>query len=451
MALLFRTVFLVATLASAQGLRVGSATRVITPDLEKHAPVYIAGFGNNRLATGVHDDLYSRCMAFQTAERGSDPLIVCGVDSIGLFWEDILRVRKGLSEKKVRYSGLVIGSSHCHQAPDTMGLWGTEGKTGINESYNTLVVDRTVEAAAEAVETLQPATLRIATVRDPELDTFIEDDRPPRRHDSDIIAVEAADAATGKTIATMLNWANHPETLGSRNTLITSDYVAKLRTKLESLRGGMVVFVNGAVGGMQSPLNAKMPNGLAHRTFEKADYIGSRVAELTAKGLEKAKPVEISQIEYREKILYIPLTNPGFQKAMELNIYAGRKPLNKDGTTTTIAGMFRFRSKDQPVLECATVPGELYPELSRGGIERYSGADFPDAPLEKPIKGMMTATHRMLIGLANDEIGYIIPKAEWDEKAPWLNNNAKRWYGEVNSIGPEAAPSLARAIEALLH
>ena len=57
----------------------------------------------------------------------------------------------------------------------------------------------------------------------------------------------------------------------------------------------------------------------------------------------------------------------------------------------------------------------------------------------------MTAPFRMLFGLADDECGYIIPKAEWDEKAPYLNNNPKAWYGEVNSVGPEAAPRIAQA------
>jgi hypothetical protein len=61
----------------------------------------------------------------------------------------------------------------------------------------------------------------------------------------------------------------------------------------------------------------------------------------------------------------------------------------------------------------------------------------------------MNTPYRMLFGLADDEIGYIIPKAEWDEKAPWLNGAGKRWYGEVNSVGPEAAPMIVKAFQEL--
>ena len=56
----------------------------------------------------------------------------------------------------------------------------------------------------------------------------------------------------------------------------------------------------------------------------------------------------------------------------------------------------------------------------------------------------------MLIGLADDEIGYIIPKAEWDEKAPYLKNAKKAWYGEENSVGPDAAPRIAAAFQQLV-
>ena len=99
--------------------------------------------------------------------------------------------------------------------------------------------------------------------------------------------------------------------------------------------------------------------------------------------------------------------------------------------------------------EIALVPGELYPELSVGGIQKYAGADFPDAPAEPAIKSLMQAPYRMLFGLADDEIGYIIPKSEWDNQPPWLQNAPKRWYGEQNSVGPEAAPIIVETLKEL--
>jgi hypothetical protein len=55
-----------------------------------------------------------------------------------------------------------------------------------------------------------------------------------------------------------------------------------------------------------------------------------------------------------------------------------------------------------------------------------------------------------LICLANDELGYIIPKSEWDSAPPWSYGRDEPQYGEKNSAGPETAPILMRALRDLL-
>lgn len=426
-------------------MRAGAAFRTVTPDLAK-GPAYMAGFDNNRRATAIHDDLYARCLALQPDAK---PLVICGVDSIGLFWDDVGRIREAVRSKLGHDADVIVAALHDHQAPDTMGLWGPNSATsGINEDYNSFVIERTAQAALEAIANLRPATIALAKTHPPELDTFIHDNRPPEVHDAELILL-AATGTDGKPIATLINWANHPETLGSRNTKITADYSAAIYKRLEERRGGVAVFVNGAVGGMQSPLGAKLP-GIPDNSFEKAEHIGQRVADIGADALDHAQPVKISSYEFRERIVRIPIANKGFEQAAQANIYHGRKPA-VDGQASAPVGLIRLLDGAKPVLEIALVPGELYPELSVGGIERYSGADFPDAPEEPAIKSLMKAPYRMLFGLANDEIGYIIPKSEWDNQAPWLNNAPKRWYGEVNSVGPEAAPIIAATLKELLE
>ena len=425
-------------------IRAGAASRTVTPDLAK-GPAYMAGFDNNRRATAIHDDLYARCLALQPAAK---PLVICGVDSIGLFWDDVGRIREAVRSKLGRDADVIVAALHDHQAPDTMGLWGPNAATsGINEDYNSFVIERTAEAALEAIANLRPATIALAKTHPPELDTFIHDNRPPEVHDAELTLL-AATGTDGKPIATLINWANHPETLGSRNTKITADYPAAIYKRLEKRRGGVAVFVNGAVGGMQSPLGAKIA-GIPDNSFEKAEHIGRRVADIGADALDHAQPVKISSYEFRERVVRIPIANKGFEQAAQANIYHGRKPA-VDGQTSAPVGLIRLLDGAKPILEIALVPGELYPELSVGGIERYSGADFPDAREEPAIKHLMTAPYRMLFGLANDEIGYIIPKPEWDNQAPWLNGAPKRWYGEVNSVGPEAAPIIAATLKELL-
>jgi hypothetical protein len=103
------------------------------------------------------------------------------------------------------------------------------------------------------------------------------------------------------------------------------------------------------------------------------------------------------------------------------------------------------------VAEILTVPGEIYPELVNGGMARYVGADYPEAPLEPVLREHLQTKYQFILGLGNDEIGYLIPKAEWDEEPPWLRNAVQPWYGEINSVGPEAAGAVLRALVALVR
>src|SRR5437016_10406492 len=272
-------------------IRAGAARVEITPDLKKHGPVYMAGFGNNRIATGIHDQLYARCLALSAA---SQTLVLCGVDSIGLFADDVEQIRvdvkKRLAAQKKGSPGtvnVVVAATHVHQAPDTMGLWGpAEGQSGINEAYSSFVVERVAQAVAEAVRRLKPAIVIMGQAHPSDLDTLVHDDRPPEVHDAGVIILRAT-TVKGDTIGTLINWANHPETLGSKNTLITADYPRYLCEQIEQRFDGVAVFLNGAVGGMQSPLGASVPDPATNRpapenSFLKAELIGRRVAEVAA-------------------------------------------------------------------------------------------------------------------------------------------------------------------------
>ena len=40
----------------------------------------------------------------------------------------------------------------------------------------------------------------------------------------------------------------------------------------------------------------------------------------------------------------------------------------------------------------------------------------------------------LMVNLANDAIGYIIPKSEWDNEAPWIYGATEETYGEIVSV-----------------
>jgi len=185
--------------------------------------------------------------------------------------------------------------------------------------------------------------------------------------------------------------------------------------------------------------------------------------------LNSGEATRVNSILIRKSILFPPLQNDHFRVAEATGVFAGRKPLFSAGKldSSTIekeltgTGGIRYptghdvqtevdyvqlRSRDRIVAEIATIPGEIYPELTNGGITRYPGADFPGALFEPILRTHLKSRYQFVLGLGNDELGYLIPKAEWDDQPPWLLNRPQRWYGEINSVGPDVAGVVLRGL-----
>jgi len=100
----------------------------------------------------------------------------------------------------------------------------------------------------------------------------------------------------------------------------------------------------------------------------------------------------------------------------------------------------------------ATFPGEVYPEIVNSKIEAPEGQDFNIEPVEvPPVREMMPGKYKFILGLTNDEIGYIIPKSQWDEKYPYTYKYNEAPYGEENSLGPETASILHRNLKEMVN
>ena len=77
-------------------LLVGFAERDITPKVgDKRKPVYVAGFGHGRKATGVHDPLMARAIVLR---HGDKKIAIVSVDLVGLFHASVVKARDKLPE-----------------------------------------------------------------------------------------------------------------------------------------------------------------------------------------------------------------------------------------------------------------------------------------------------------------------------------------------------------------
>ncbi len=477
-ALLFGFLLGVQTLGMcSEAMLAGAARNTITPSLAGQT-VYLAGFGHARLATGVHDPLYVRCVAMQI--NGND-LVLCSVDLIGLFYDDVQEIRGAFQKQAPASSHLVVACTHTHEGPDTLGLWGpTETASGLDPKYLSWVEERISTTALEAIRAMQPARLQLARDDHPLLAQLQSVDRPPYVKDPFLFVMRLSGASNGKTIAMLVNWSDHPEVLNRKNSLISADYPHWICQYLEDHGGGTALFFNGAPGkvsalGTQVALLDPQTGQVAEDgSWRKAELLGTLIGQLAERALKNAEAISPEVLTFRSSVIFVPLSNNRFRMAEAAGILLGRKPLFTDGRpdastseavdasghTARYATGHDLQSEidyialkvgGRPVAEIVTIPGEAFPEIVNGGIMRYSGADYPDAPLETPVRTILRANYQFVLGLANDELGYLIPKVEWDERPPWLQSSPHQYYGEINSVGPEAVGAVLRALGTLVE
>jgi hypothetical protein len=442
--------------------------------------VWLAGFQNARAAQGVHDELWARAIVL---DQGDTRVAVVAVDLVGWFNDEVEATRTLLAERGLAVDHLVIASTHNHEGPDTMGLWGrTETRPGYDPAYTAWVHEMTADAIEQAIGDLREVgTMTVGSVdvrdfHDSQALNVVNDRRDPKVIDPMMGAAWFQDTQ-GETIATLAHFGNHPEAIADENGLITSDFPDQLRETMESGvtwdaytregLGGVSIFLNGTVGGMMTPLGITVhtPDGdeLREYSFEKNDALGRVMGEMALDAIAAGDVAEDPKLSVANHEFKLFVENWGFQGmflsgllARETYDWDSSIPIEGDNIPKIITEVSWVRIGN---LELLTIPGELMPELAVGGFDG-SLTGHPDVPIidadnpnppdlsqapEGPyMKDHLQAPHRWLVGMGQDELGYIVPPYNFvlDEVDPWFSEAEGDHYEETNSLGPLFAPTL---------
>jgi hypothetical protein len=469
----------------AAPLYVGVAKRDITPDLAQFDPwvdadgnskfepekgdtyedrngngdfdfVWLGGFNANRPAQGVNDPLWTRAIAFR---HRNTTVVLVSIDCVGLTHERFIKLRKSIDHAWHGITHVAFSSTHTHNSPDTMGIWSYRPVFGrFNEEYVEAILTKSREAILEAVGNLQPAEAIIATEQ-LEPQGFVRDSREPQVFDQHLNAARFVKPGTGETIATLVSWGNHPEAMGGKNPLLSSDFAHYWREGMEqgvsgtngiAGLGGTCVFIQGPVGGLMTPLGLDVPDrdGQTIHTENgvgKTRALGENLAIRTIKLLnsDRASRMTHHTIAGVAKTIFAPIEG-NYRIPLMLGLI---HPGWYDGKAKTEISALRIGG-----IEILNIPGEVYPEIIDGGVEAPEGGDFPGKPVEvPPLRTEMRGAVNMVFNLANDEIGYIIPRTQWDVKPPFTYGSDQAPYGEVNSGGPDVAQVVHREGLAVLR
>jgi hypothetical protein len=239
-------------------------------------PTWIGGFGPLRPAVGVHDPVEARALALS---KDGEYVVLLALDLVGLGLLRIEMLREELEARGFDGERLIVSSSHNHQGPDVVGLWGDEsldaGGSGLMPEYQETLVGRMATAVEQAAANMEAVQVRMAAQklreRSPwfngrhfggknptdKMHGLIHDIRDPVVV-SDQLFVAHFERPDGAAVATFVNWSGHPEVRGSGDE-ISSDYVGYMRDAIEADIGGRALFFPESLGGMQSALGGDVP------------------------------------------------------------------------------------------------------------------------------------------------------------------------------------------------
>lgn len=369
----------------AQELQAGAAKRTITPD--PLLPIS-GGVGPGAPSKSKQGELTTRALVLRS---GKTTVAMVIVDALG--FPAVLGDRIRSRVPTMAAENILIAATHTHSAPDCYAFPdGQGGHTG-DLAYMERVCQLSAEAINEALAALKPVSLKVATGEAEGRIAF--NYYAPDLYDRRVGILQVSDA-NGRAVATLVNYALHPEVLGSKQGITSPDLIGPLCDRIESTQGGLALFFNGAQGGMVTADNRDLdkPSDPARGYWDgKGDWaecerIGNQLADESLRILKTAQAQPSPQLACHWVDVRFPVENELLKQIIQGSPL--KYPHAADGSITSRINLVRIGS-----LDILTIPGEALPNIGF-----Y-------------LKRKMHAQHNWLFGLTNDAFGYILTRVDF--------------------------------------
>jgi hypothetical protein len=357
--------------------RAAVAVRDVTP--EKLLPVS-GGVGASQPVTRKIGQLTVRALVL---ESNGTRVAVCSTDFLGFPGVLCNRVRSRV--QGIPAQNILIGATHCHSAPDCYGFPDRNGKTGADLEYIESTCLKLAEAINEAVDHLQPAKVKIATGKAQgkiAYNYYAEKLYDPRCHVVQVLS------AAGAPVATLINYASHPEIIGPDQGILCPDFVGPLCDRVKERDGGTALFMNSAQGGMVTA-DCRGPDGKDIQTWEECIRIGRLLADEAIRIVADAPVQEDPALFCGSTTIEFAVENQMLRTVVKLSPLGFQ--LSDKGAVATQVNIVNLGNA-----QILTIPGEALPNIGF-----Y-------------LKRNMHGEHNLLFGLTNDAFGYILTKEDFN-------------------------------------
>ncbi len=387
---------------------------------------YIAGYHNGLHPEGVLDP--QKVKAFWI-DNGETSLMLISVDCIALDGGTVSLIRSALKDftKKSGCGSVNVISTHTHAGVDTLGLWGDVGINGKNEAFMSQIIEKSVYTAEKAYESRCAGKIYYSSTVTRGMQA---DSRKPGVCDSNLYQLRF-EAENGKnTSVRVVSFAAHAESLRSENRMISADFVASLSDKVYAESGDRLIFLPGAIGGLiMTPVydGGDLVNNMKITGEKLANYVLSPSEEC-----ELAPKIAFSRVEFETK-----LENTLFLYYKFLGILGSEIKRDAFGNYTVKSEVSMIALGD---VTLSLIPGEIFPELVDAPKDSVYGGGLSEIAENYGNK------NNIFVGLANDELGYIVPEVDFvlHPDTPYLAE-AEGHYEETNSVGKGCGADIAAA------
>jgi hypothetical protein len=369
------------TTAYSQTFKAGAAVRVITPD--PLLPVS-GGVGSPNPVTEKKGDLYVRALVFEKEELR---IAIVSIDNLG--WPAALGNKSRELIKGIPSENILIGVTHTHSAPDAYGFPDENGKVGAYMYYLEWCVLHIADAVNEALENLEPAFLKTAV--DEARGKIAYNYYAPELYDPRcgvMQAIAAGGENQGNPIATLVNYATHPEIIGSERGILTPDLCGPMYDRIEEKAGGIALYMNSAQGGMVTADNRR-ENGKEANDWEECIRIGELMADEALRIIDNAELQENPELYCTSRIVEFPV------ESEMMRYILNESPLGL-GTLENNMISTRLNLLNIGTAQAITIPGEALPNIGFY-IKRHMPTDEP-----------------FLFGLTNDAFGYLLTPEDFN-------------------------------------
>ncbi len=382
---------------NSQTFRAGAAVRVITPD--PLLPVS-GGIGTPKPATIKQGDLYVRALVL---EKGTTRVAIVNIDNLG--WPAALGDRSRALIRDIPPENILIGATHTHSAPDAYGFPDEKGTSNADLKYLDWCVQQVADAVNEAFAKLVPAHLKTAVGEAKgkiAYNYYAPDLYDPRC--GIIQAIAATGKNAGKPIATLVNYAVHPEVIGSKQGILSPDLCGPLYDRIEEKAGGIALFMNGAQGGMVTA-DTRIDDKTEANHWAECGRIGRLLADEALRIIDAATVQTDPGLYCASRTIRFPIDSPIMKYIL------ANSPLKLAGDNPDMSyASTRLNLLNIGTAQVLTIPGEALPNIG------YY------------VKRHMKTRQPFLFGLTNDAFGYMLTKEDF--------NSFKRYeYVSRTSLG----------------